>query len=200
MSIRWSLLSGWQPSKVLKKTSHNHDAKQNKAQNCVHISGHALHISLQWRHNGRDSSSDHQPHDCLLNHLFKAQIKENIKASRHWPLWREFTGDRWILRTQGHHDFTSVWSTLPFKKVYIHRITFGWDQILGSILSSTLGCHANDIELPLRTYHALCGHVKGNWPKKLPHSDVIMCAMGSQITSLTIVYSTVYSGANQRKH
>ena len=34
----------------------------------------------------------------------------------------------------------------------------------------------------------------------VPYSDVIMGPMASQITSLTIVYSTVYSGANQRKH
>ena len=34
----------------------------------------------------------------------------------------------------------------------------------------------------------------------LHYSDVIMGAMASQITSLTIVYSTVYSGADQRKH
>ena len=32
------------------------------------------------------------------------------------------------------------------------------------------------------------------------YSDVIMGAMASQITSLTFVYSTVYSGADQRKH
>ena len=32
------------------------------------------------------------------------------------------------------------------------------------------------------------------------YSDVIMVAMGCQITSLTIVYSTVYSGVDQRKH
>ena len=31
-------------------------------------------------------------------------------------------------------------------------------------------------------------------------SDVIMGTIASQITSLTIVYSTVYSGADQRKH
>ena len=30
--------------------------------------------------------------------------------------------------------------------------------------------------------------------------DVIMGAMASQITSLTVVYSTVYSGTDQRKH
>ena len=32
------------------------------------------------------------------------------------------------------------------------------------------------------------------------YCDVIMGAMASQITSLTIVYSTVYLGADQRKH
>ena len=32
------------------------------------------------------------------------------------------------------------------------------------------------------------------------YNDVIMRAMASQITSLTIVYSTIYSGADQRKH
>ena len=32
--------------------------------------------------------------------LIQAQIKENIKALRHWPLLGEFTGDRQISRTQ----------------------------------------------------------------------------------------------------
>ena len=33
--------------------------------------------------------------------FIQAQIKENTKAPRHWPLWGEFTGDRWISRTKG---------------------------------------------------------------------------------------------------
>ena len=32
------------------------------------------------------------------------------------------------------------------------------------------------------------------------NSDVIMSPMASQITSITIVYSTVYSGVDERKH
>ena len=32
------------------------------------------------------------------------------------------------------------------------------------------------------------------------YNDVIMGAIASQITSLTIVYSTIYSGSDQRKH
>ena len=33
--------------------------------------------------------------------LIQAQIKENIKAPRHWPLWGEFAGDRENPRTKG---------------------------------------------------------------------------------------------------
>ena len=33
--------------------------------------------------------------------FIRAQIKENIKAPRHWPLCGEFTGHRWIPHTKG---------------------------------------------------------------------------------------------------
>ena len=56
---------------------------------------------LQWSHNERDGVSNHEPHDSLLNRLIKAQIRENIKALRHWSLWEEFTGNRWIPSTEG---------------------------------------------------------------------------------------------------
>ena len=49
-------------------------------------------ISLQWRHNGRGSVSNHQPNDCLLNRLFRRRSEKNIKVPRHWPLCGEFTG------------------------------------------------------------------------------------------------------------
>ena len=39
-----------------------------------------------------------------------------------------------------------------------------------------------------------------NKQRIIHYNDVIMSAMASQITGLTIVYSTVYSGANERKH
>ena len=34
---------------------------------------------LHWRHNGRDSVSNHQPHDCLLNCLFRRRSKKASK-------------------------------------------------------------------------------------------------------------------------
>ena len=34
---------------------------------------------LRWRHNERDSVSNHQPHDCLLNGLFRRRSKKTSK-------------------------------------------------------------------------------------------------------------------------
>ena len=34
---------------------------------------------LRWRHNGRDSVSNHQPHDCLLSRLFRRRSKKTSK-------------------------------------------------------------------------------------------------------------------------
>ena len=88
-------------------------------QSCTVCSQTQLELSttifaLQWRHNGRGSVSNHQSHDCLLNRLFRRRSK-NVKGPRHWPLCGEFTGDRWIPRTNGQlrgkcfHLMTSSW-------------------------------------------------------------------------------------------
>ena len=44
------------------------------------------------------------------------------------------------------------------------------------------------------------GRCTGYLLKAYHHNDVIISAMASQITSLTIVYSTIFSGTDQRKH
>ena len=82
-----------------------------------------------------------------------------MKAPRHWPLWGEFTGDRWIPRTKG------LWRRKCFHLM-------------------TLSC-------------TTCPNYLGG-SDKTPKR--IMGAMASLITSLPIVYSTVYSSADQRKH
>ena len=47
-----------------------------------------------------------------------------------------------------------------------------------------------------RSYHYESGHVGGSRGLLVHYSDVIKSTMTSHITSLTIVYSTVYSGAD----
>ena len=74
------------------------------------------------RHNERYGVSNHQYHDCLLNRFFQAQIKENIKAQRHWPLRGEFTGDQWISRTNCH-----------YRGKYFNLMTSSWLMLTVSI-------------------------------------------------------------------
>ena len=57
-------------------------------------------IPLQRRHNERDGVSNHRLLDCFAQLFVYAQIKGNIKALRHWPLYGESTDDRWISLTK----------------------------------------------------------------------------------------------------
>ena len=34
--------------------------------------------ALEWRHNGPDEVSNHQPHQCLLNRLFRRRPKKSM--------------------------------------------------------------------------------------------------------------------------
>ena len=48
--------------------------------------------SVQWCHNERDVVSNHQPHDCLLNRLFRRRAKKISKLRYTGHLCGEFTG------------------------------------------------------------------------------------------------------------
>ena len=50
----------------------NHDEMSGTG---AHNQDHSLH----WRHNERGGVSDHQPHDCLLNRLFRGRSKKPSK-------------------------------------------------------------------------------------------------------------------------
>ena len=54
--------------------------------------------------------------------------------------------------------------------------------------------------VPMETFQETKSKLQKSQSKLHHYSDVIMDMIASQITSLTIVYSTVYAGADQRKH
>ena len=49
-------------------------------------------IYLQWRHNGCDGVSNHQPHGCLLNRIFRCRKRESsaslafLRGIHRWPV------------------------------------------------------------------------------------------------------------------
>ena len=55
-------------------------AGEKIGQRGIHLGLHSLSGKiLQWRHNGRDCVSNHQPHHCLLNRLVRRRSKKISK-------------------------------------------------------------------------------------------------------------------------
>ena len=109
----------WDPLGRFNKTmsiyqNRNYINSQYKDKTVSRTSHH--YNALQWRQNGRDSVSNHQPHDCLLNRLFRRRSKKTSKLRVTGLCCGEFTGDRWIPRTNGQlrgkcfHLMTSLWA------------------------------------------------------------------------------------------
>ena len=125
------------------------------------------------------------------------QIVKNIPFE-----FRKYNVIQWFTDT----DFSV--SLLPDKCIWIN-LTLGtigeymnvgvnlhimsvWDTNFSSLMSAILSEFTEKFEVHsyLRSVTVATCH----------YIDVIMTTMASQITSLTIVYSTVYSDADQRKH
>ena len=63
----------WSRYYIMILQSHNHYLKWHRNGNSP------LYFTLPWLHNGRDSVSNHQPHDCLLNRPFRRRSKKTSK-------------------------------------------------------------------------------------------------------------------------
>ena len=68
------------------------------------------HLPLLWRHNGRDCVSNHQPHHCLLNRLFRRRSKKISKlrvtglCAENSPMAGEFPA-----QMASNADNSSIW-------------------------------------------------------------------------------------------
>ena len=77
-----------------------HAEKFNYQQIIDNMSPQNNSAPLQWRHNEPDAVSNHQPHDCLLNRLFRSRSKIPWKlrvtglCAGNWPATGEFPAQR----------------------------------------------------------------------------------------------------------
>ena len=96
--------------------------------------------ALQWRHNGHDGVSNHQPHDCLLHRLFRRRSMKTSKlrvtglCGGNSPVTGEFPAQRtsyaenvsiWW-RLHGNAPIVSTCSTSDYTKaphIITSRIT-----------------------------------------------------------------------------
>ena len=90
--------------------------------------------SLQWRHNGRDGVSDHQPYHCLLNRLFMRRSKKTsnsaslafvrginrrpVNSPQKWPVTQKKVSIWWH-----HHDWNPSKQQGSGRNISYNRLT-----------------------------------------------------------------------------
>ena len=99
----------------------------------------------------------------------------------------------------------NLWSFLPPFAILLYICRIHVIIIFSIVLKlRTESCHIDCI-----MFNGGVGNIDGPynavggswvWVMAAHYSDGIMCAMASRTTSLTVDYSTIYSGADQRKH
>ena len=83
--------------------------------------------SLLWRHNGHDGVSNHQPHNCLLNRLFRRISKKTSKlrvTGFVWGIHRGLVNSRYkwpVTRKMFPFDDIVMWKML-FMTKYIYYL------------------------------------------------------------------------------
>ena len=90
------------------------------------------HDPLRWRHNGRESVSNHLSRDCLLNRLFRRRSKKTSKL--------RVTG-LCARNSPGTGDFPHKWP--------VTRKMFPFDDVI--MYPAVIGCNV-DTRLPCRTF------------------------------------------------
>ena len=129
-------------------------------------------IPLQWGYNERDGVSNHQPHECLLNRLFRRRYKKKIKAPRLWPCAGNspVTGGFPAQKASSaenvfiwcrHHvascnlcDYMSIWFDDVIEGSKLHLVL-----LLGMVYVS--GSHCHDDVIKWKHFPRYCPFVRG---------------------------------------
>ena len=109
--------------------------------------------TLQWRHNGRDSISNHQPHDCFLNPLFRHRSKKTSKfwvtglcagnSPHKWPVTRKVS-IWWCHETTPSKNkawtvYITPWAAKPpsgrYIYIYIFFFFLGGGELISALMS-----------------------------------------------------------------
>ena len=73
---------------------------------------HVYDLSLQWRHNGHDGVSNHQPRVCLLNRIFRRRSKKHQSSASLAFVWGI---NQWPVISP--HKGPVTWKMVPFDDV-----------------------------------------------------------------------------------
>ena len=135
-----------------------------------------LAIPLQWRHNGRDGVSNHQPHGCLLNHFNGRRSKKTQSSASlaFVPVTGKFPSQRASNAKKGsiwwrHNAIKVCWIWSLFCSHFVYRrvvyeenksnwqVVSKYEYMLYQALISPLIYHHVDV-LQLRPLLVTCIH------------------------------------------
>ena len=106
------------------------------------------HNTLQWRRNGRDGVSNHQPYQCLLNHLFGRRSKKTsnlrvtgvcvggihrgpVNSPHKWLVTRKmFPFDDVIISLDWHHAAKHWWMITSHTIQWMSLPPIPWSQLI----------------------------------------------------------------------
>ena len=91
-------------------------------------------LTLEWRHNGLDSVSNHQPHDCLLNRLFRRTSKKTSKLRVTGLCEKNSPGTGQMASNAENVPFDDVIMNLHLSKRLSKQWTSYWRQWIKSTL------------------------------------------------------------------
>ena len=139
-------------------------------------------MALQWHHIECDGVINHRHLQFLFNRFFQAQIKENSKAPRHWPLWGEapVTGGFPHKRPVSRKMFPFDNVTMTTRNLYSRRFIVSGKSICILVISSSS-----------KWYKPLFCEKAHRLTQNVPHSLLIIAriksvAQGSRLDTNTL--------------
>ena len=143
-------------------------------------------IPLQWRHNERNGVSNHQPHECLLNRLFRRRSKKPSKlrvtglCAGNSPVTGEFPAQR-----ASNAEYVSIWwrhhgRNLPeMFRDDVHTKPWSWLLFMLANVRTMMTSSNGNI---FRVIGHLCGEfIGGRWISRTKTSDAKLFLMFSLI-------------------
>ena len=134
---------------------------------------------------------------CFLRSVTEQTVEQTVETPSR-PLWHHCNAQI----QESTHQYSTIWLSvaillgLDAQFISYHDRNSRPVAIVGRVIQEPYH------NFKINAVHVTTGCMQNSstWTMSSNHyCDIIMGAM-SQITSLTIVYSTVYSGADQRKH
>ena len=106
------------------------------ASECWHLK---WYCALRWCHNGRDRISNHQPHHCLLNRLFRRRSKKTLKLRVTGICVGSSPGP-----VNSPHKWPVTWNMFPFEDVIMDVVyaidIYEWKRELNHFMLISIAC------------------------------------------------------------